>query len=68
VRVFPSLDADGRAEIGLMLSSPSGQTLMKVPGRDVMDFLVHSSRSVWPGTEGDLVSADRTIAAILVGD
>jgi hypothetical protein len=66
VQVFPSLDDDGRAEIGLVLRSPGGQTLMKVPGRDVMDFLAHSARSVWPGTEGDHVSADRAIAAILV--
>jgi hypothetical protein len=51
-----------------MLRSPAGQTLMKVPARDVMGFLARSTRSVWPGTEGDHLSADKAIAAILVGD
>jgi hypothetical protein len=68
VQVFPSLDEDGRAEVGLTLRSPAGQTLMKVPARDVMDFLALTTRSVWPGTEGDHLSADKAIAAILVGD
>ncbi|HSJ20378.1 MAG TPA: SsgA family sporulation/cell division regulator [Nocardioidaceae bacterium] len=68
VQVFPSLDDDGRAEVGLMLRSPAGQTLMKVPARDVMGFLARSTRSVWPGTESDHLSADKAIAAILVGD
>jgi hypothetical protein len=68
VQVFPSLDDDGRAEIGVMLRSPGGQTLMKVPARDVMGFLARSTRAVWPGTEGNHLSADKAIAAILVGD
>jgi len=68
VQVFPSLDPDGHAEVGLALRSPSGQALLKAPAREVLDFLARTTRAVWPGTEGDLMSADAAIAAILVTD
>ena len=68
VHVFPSLDAEGRAEIGLVLRSPAGQALVKASVADVLEFLARTTRAVWPGTEGEHVSADDTIAAILVGD
>jgi hypothetical protein len=68
VQVFPSLDDHGRAEVGLVLRAPGGQTLLKVPAKDVMDFLARSTASVWPGTEGDHLSADQAIEALLVGD
>ena len=68
VQVFPSLDPEGHAEVGLVLRSPVGQALLKAPAREVLDFLARTTRAVWPGTEGDLVSADAAIAAILVSD
>jgi Streptomyces sporulation and cell division protein, SsgA len=67
VQVFPSLDEDGRAEVGIFLRSPSGQALAKAPLGDVLDFLARSTRVVWPGTESSYVSADEAIAEILVG-
>ena len=68
VQVFPSLDPEGHAEVGLVLRSPGGQALLKAPAREVLDFLARTTRAVWPGTEGDFVSADDAIAAILVSD
>lgn len=68
VRVFPSLDSDGRAEVGLVLTSPAGHALVKAPARDVLAFLALTTRAVWPGTEMEHVSADAAIAEILVGD
>ena len=68
VQVFPSLDPEGRAELGLVLRSPAGQALLKAPVREVLDFLARTTRAVWPGTESEHLSADDAIAAILVGD
>lgn len=66
VRVFPSIDDDERAVIGLLLLSPSGQALAKLPSREVLDFLARTTRAVWPGTESEHLSTDDAIAAILV--
>jgi hypothetical protein len=66
VRVFPSLDDAGHAVVGLMLRSPAGQALAKLPMRAVLDFLARSTHAVWPGTESDLINADDAIHAILV--
>lgn len=68
VQVFPSLNSDGRAVVVLELTAPSGQALVEAPSREVLRFLACTTRSVWPGTEGDHLSVDDTIAAILVGD
>jgi hypothetical protein len=65
VRVFPSLDADGHAVIALVLRAPTGQALVTARAEDVLGFLACTTRAVWPGTEGDHLSADDTIAAIL---
>ncbi|MGZ8737285.1 MAG: SsgA family sporulation/cell division regulator [Nocardioides sp.] len=68
VQVLPSIDADGRAQVLVSLTAPSGQALVEVRARDVHDFLALTAQAVWPGTEGDRLSADDAIAAILVGD
>ena len=68
VQVLPSIDADGRAQVLVSLTAPTGQALVELRARDVLDFLALSARAVWPGTEGDRLSADDAIAAILVGD
>lgn len=68
VQIFPSLDADDRAVIRLVLHSPHGQAIVEAQARDVLGFLARTIRAVWPGTEGDLISADAAIAAILVSD
>ena len=66
VRVFPSIEPDGRAVVGLLLISPYGEALAKLSNRDVVDFLAHTTRAVWPGTESEYLSTDDAIAAILV--
>ena len=68
VQVLPSIDADGRAQVLISLTAPTGQALVEVRARDVLDFLALTAQAVWPGTEGDRLSADDAIAAILVGD
>lgn len=68
VQVFPSLDQQGHAVVLLALHSPAGEALVEARSRDVLDFLAHTTRSVWPGTESDHVSTDAAIAAILVSD
>lgn len=67
VQVSPSMDPDGRAAVMLTLHSPTGHALVKARSRDVLDFLVRSTRAVWPGTESEYVDPDAAIAA-LVGD
>lgn len=67
VRVFPSLDQHERAVVGLMLISPWGQALAKLPSREVLDFLARTTRAVWPGTESAHMRTDDAITAILVG-
>ncbi|MFZ5846922.1 MAG: SsgA family sporulation/cell division regulator [Actinomycetota bacterium] len=67
VRVSPSLDPDGRAALLLTLQSPAGRAVIKMRSRDVLDFLAHTSRAVWPGTESDHVDRDAAVSA-LVGD
>lgn len=66
VQVFPSLDSEARAVVGLVLRSPSGRAFVNVPASDVLAFLARSTRAVWPGTEGDHISPDEAIAEILV--
>lgn len=68
VQVFPTLDAEGRALVGLMLHAPGGRALIHAPSKDVLEFLARTTLVVWPGTESDYISADDTIAALLVGD
>jgi hypothetical protein len=68
VQVLPSIDADGRAQVLVSLTAPTGQALVEARARDVLDFLALTTQAVWPGTEGDRLSADDAIAAILVGD
>jgi hypothetical protein len=68
VQVLPSIDADGRAQVLVALTAPTGQALVEARARDVLDFLRLTTKAVWPGTEGDRLSADAAIAAILVGD
>ena len=68
VQVLPSIDADGRAQVLVSLTAPSGQALVEARARDIHDFLRLTAQAVWPGTEGDRLSADAAIAAILVGD
>jgi len=66
VRVFPALDGDGHATVGLWLNAPTGQAVVKAPAQPVLGFVARTTQAVWPGTEGDHVSADAAIAAILV--
>ncbi len=68
VRVFPSLSPEGEAQVVLELSSPAGRALVEARSRDVLAFLARTTRAVWPGTEGEHVSVDAEIAALLVGD
>jgi hypothetical protein len=68
VQVLPSIDADGRAQVLVSLAAPTGHALVEAPARDVHRFLALTAQAVWPGTEGDRLSADDAIAAILVGD
>jgi hypothetical protein len=68
VQVFPTLDDEGRAQVGLLLHAPGGRSMMKVPAGDVLGFLALSTRAVWPGTEAEHVSTDAAIAELLVGD
>lgn len=68
VQVFPSLDDDGRVQVGLMLHAPGGRSLMQVPAGDVLGFLALTTLEVWPGTEAEHVSTDAAIAELLVGD
>lgn len=68
VQVSPSVDSDGRAVVRLVLHSPSGQALVEARSSDVLAFLAHTTRVVWPGTERDHLSPDDAIAALLVGD
>jgi hypothetical protein len=66
VRVFPSLDAEGHATVGLWLNAPTGQAVLKAAAQPVLGFVARTTQTVWPGTESDLVSADEAIAALLV--
>lgn len=69
VRVFPEVDAEGRAVVIIALSAPAGQALVESRARDVLDFLARTARVVWPGTEAEhQAGTDEAIAAILVGD
>jgi hypothetical protein len=69
VRIFPAVDDEGHAVVALTLRAPTGTALVKGRTRDFLEFLAHTTRAVWPGTERDhLVSTDAGIAAILVGD
>ena len=66
VHVMPGLDPSGRAVVVLQLSSPNGAALVEARSVDVLTFLAHTTQEVWPGTEGDHVSVEQAIAAILV--
>ena len=66
VHVFPSLDEDGRAVVLVELYGAGGRALVQIPLRDVLDFLACAAKAVWPGTEGDHISADAAITEILV--
>jgi len=69
VKVLPSLDADGRAVVVVSLAAPSGQALVEMRTRELLEFLAMTTRLVWPGTEREhQVGTDEAIAAILVGD
>jgi hypothetical protein len=66
VQVLPSVDSEGRALVVLVLRSPSGGAVVRFAARDVLGFLADSTRAVWPGSEGEHLSADDLIAALLV--
>ena len=66
VHVMPGLDPSGHAVVVLQLSSPHGAALIEARSADVLTFLAHTTQEVWPGTEGDHVSVEQAIAAILV--
>lgn len=66
VQVFPALDADGHAMVGLALLAPGGQALVTARQQDVLDFLARTTRVVWPGTETEHIRTDEAIEAILV--
>jgi hypothetical protein len=66
VHVMPGLDPSGHGVIVLQLVSPDGAALVEARSADVLAFLAHTTQEVWPGTEGDHVAVDETIAAILV--
>jgi hypothetical protein len=67
VHLFPCLDPAGHAAVVLELVSPDGVALVEARSRDLVEFLALSTQVVWPGTEGEHVGLDETIAAILVG-
>ena len=66
VQVFPSLDPDGHAVVVIELGSPGGQALVQAQTRDLLEFLALTTRAVWPGTEGDHLSVDAAITALLI--
>lgn len=68
VHVSPALDAQGHAVVLLELRSGGSQALVEVSARDALEFLAHTTRAVWPGTESDHLGADAAIAALLVSD
>jgi hypothetical protein len=68
VHVSPALDAQGHAVVLLELRSGGSQALVEVSARDALEFLAHTTRAVWPGTESDHLGADAAIAALLVRD
>ena len=68
VQVCPALDPDGRAVVVIELGAPGGQALVQARTRDLLEFLAHTTRAVWPGTEGEHLSVDAAIASLLVGD
>jgi len=66
VQVMPGLDPAGHAVVVLQLLSPSGAALLEARSADVLRFLAHSTQEVWPGTEGEHIVVDDTVAALLV--
>ena len=66
VHVIPGLDPSGHGVVVLQLVSPDGAALIEARSADVLTFLAHTTQEVWPGTEGEHIAVDETIAAILV--
>jgi hypothetical protein len=67
VQVFPSVGADGHAVVLLELRNPKSHALVQARSCDVLSFLAHTTRAVWPGEETDHLRVDDAITALLVG-
>jgi hypothetical protein len=65
VQIRPGIDPDGHGVVVLQLLSPDGAALVEARAGDVLAFLAHTTQEVWPGTEGDHLDVDETIAALL---
>ena len=66
VHVMPGLDPSGHGVVVLQLVAPDGAALVEARSADVLTFLAHTTQEVWPGTEGEHIAMDETIAALLV--
>jgi hypothetical protein len=63
--VRPALDRQGKAAVGVQLSSPDGSAALRVPGSDVARFLQMSRALVPEGEEMSRIDLDAAINAML---
>ena len=68
VHIRPHLDTEGRAVVIIEFHAPGGQALVQAHSRDIQLFVDRMTTAVEPGTEGQHMNVDHTIAAILVAN
>jgi Streptomyces sporulation and cell division protein, SsgA len=65
VRVWPCLDADGRAVLILELTSPHGEALLQAASADVSEFLLRTFEIVPRGGEDMALDIDHAVLRLL---
>lgn len=65
IRLWPSIDEDGRAVVCMDFRSPEGRLLTEARTADLHSFLLRSWASVPAGSESELVDLDQLVALLL---
>ncbi len=68
VHVWPCVDNDGNSVVIIELCSPDGEALVQGRVEDITAFVLSMLEIVAPGTEGEHLDLDVTIAAILAAE
>jgi hypothetical protein len=65
VKIYPSIDDEGRAAVILDFSSPDGHLVAETPANEIQSFLARTFALVQVGTESDHLDLDRLVEALL---
>jgi len=65
IRLWPSIDEDGRAVVCMDFHSPEGRLVAAARTADLHGFLARTWQAVPAGTESDRVDLDRLAASLL---